>query len=145
MQDSRSPGAGLGTPAVECPIPHFSFQKGAHECPLCGRYLPSMRISAEPSSLRAMQPTSTRQSKQHYVKKWGLRGRPWVFRVPFGTRPLSSLFSLSELKEHYLAHLNQPCHGLLCCQLHPVHLIHPGVLNLCRRSLSFSLCVSLHL
>ncbi len=57
------------SPRVGCPICHFSVQKGARDRPLCGHYAPSMRTSAEPASLRATQPTSTRQSKQHYVMK----------------------------------------------------------------------------
>ncbi len=52
-----------------CPLPHFSFQKGAREGPLCSRYAPSTRTSAEPTMGRAPLQTSTRQSKRHYVMK----------------------------------------------------------------------------
>ncbi len=54
---------------VGCPIPCFSVQKGARECPLCGCYAPLIRTSAEPELGRAPQQTSTRQSKRHYLMK----------------------------------------------------------------------------
>ncbi len=51
------------------PIPHFSVQKGARVRPLCDRYAPSIRTSAETALGRAPQQTSTRQSKRHYATK----------------------------------------------------------------------------
>ncbi len=47
----------------QCPIPHFSIQKGARKRPLCGRYAPSIRTSAGHAQ------TSTWQSKRHYITK----------------------------------------------------------------------------
>lgn len=39
--------------------------KDLRECPLCGRYAPSMRTIAEP----ALMQTSSRQSKWHNITK----------------------------------------------------------------------------
>ncbi len=41
-----------------CPVPHFSHQKSACECPVCSRYVPSMHTSADPALRRAPQQNS---------------------------------------------------------------------------------------
>jgi len=66
---------------------HFRFQKGAHQHPLCGQYSPSMRTFAEHALMRALQQTSSQQSKWHSQKS-RLIGRPQVIWVPFVTLPL---------------------------------------------------------
>ncbi len=43
---------------IGCPVPHFSHQKSACECPVCSCYVPSMHTSADPALRRAPQQNS---------------------------------------------------------------------------------------
>ncbi len=59
-----------------CPIPHFSNQKGARERPLCGRYAPSIRTSAEHALGRVRN--RLLPDSQSAITSWNcrLKGRP---------------------------------------------------------------------
>lgn len=47
----------------------LAFRRVLASGPLCRRYSPLMHTSAKPASLRAMQPSSSQQSKWHYIMK----------------------------------------------------------------------------
>ncbi len=77
-------------------VSHSSFKhsEGAHGHPLCGRYAPSIRISAEPALGRVC----------------GLRGRPRGFRTPFGTGPIAQSARGRELiRDNEISGKNWTC------------------------------------